>query len=108
MTIFFSVQDDGASIHTAKIIKAYKDQNGMKTMSWPPKSPDLNIIENLWAILKHNIRKEVNNIETIEDLKAVIVKCWDNIPLSYVRSLYTSMPRRCRMVSVLKGHRTKY
>ena len=101
-------QDDGASVHTAKIIKEYKSLNGMKTLPWPAKSPDLNIIENLWFILKHDIQKVVHEIKSVDQLKRAVLASWGRISQQYVRNLYDSIPRRLKRVQVLKGHLTKY
>ena len=101
-------QDDGASIHTAHIIKDYKANNGMGILPWPAKSPDLNIIENLWHILKLNIQKQVHTLKTVEDLKNLVENCWNSITTNYIRNLYNSLPRRMKRVTILKGHRTKY
>ena len=80
-------QDDGASIHTAHLIKDYKFRNGMKVLPWPEKSPDLNIIEDLWHILKLNIHKRVHNINTVDELKSQVQECWDNVTTTYVKKL---------------------
>jgi transposase len=46
---------DNAPVHTARIIKALLEELGINIMVWPPYSPDLNPIENLWAIMKVKI-----------------------------------------------------
>jgi hypothetical protein len=33
-------------------------------MEWPSQSPDLNIIENVWHKIKHELQKNVQNITT--------------------------------------------
>ena len=42
-------QDDNAPIHTAKIVSKSQEENSnvVEHLIWPPRSPDLNIIENL-------------------------------------------------------------
>ena len=56
--------------HTSKKVKNWKDENGVERMESSAQSPDLNPIDNVYALLKI----KVNNREpkTIEDLEAII------------------------------------
>jgi len=40
-------QEDNAPIHTARIVKSWKEENEVDSIPWPAQSPDLNPIENL-------------------------------------------------------------
>lgn len=51
------VMEDGASAHRARYNQAHCDYYQMPLLVWPPSSPDLNPIENIWFLLKNRIEK---------------------------------------------------
>ena len=101
-------QQDNAPVHTARSTQEYLHRNDVTCMSWPAQSPDLNIIENLWLLLKRKLQTRVGRIGSKEDLFREIQDIWQGITLDYIRSLYRSIPRRLLNVIRLKGHLTKY
>ena len=44
-------QQDNASIHVNKTTREWLASKKVKTMNWPACSPDLNPVENVWAII---------------------------------------------------------
>ena len=74
---FWILQHDGATCHTAKAVTTLLDQMEIETLDWPPRSPDLSPIENVWAILKKNVYKR--NPQTIVDLEDYIFEEWDKL-----------------------------
>ncbi|CCE35402.1 uncharacterized protein CPUR_06831 [Claviceps purpurea 20.1] len=48
---------DNAPIHTAKMVKECLEELEVTPLEWPPYSPNLDPIENLWSCLKQQIFK---------------------------------------------------
>jgi hypothetical protein len=52
--------------------------------SWPSISPDLNPIENVWAIMKRSVRKSKSI--SMESLRCAILRAWEKRGLSLFAS----------------------
>ena len=68
--------DDSARPHRTKPIKEWMQSEGIESIEWPGNSPDLNPIENLWAILKSKLRKQA--IPSKRELIEKIIQTWFN------------------------------
>ena len=66
-------------------------------MDWPSCSPDLNPIENLWAIVKGNVEKRMP--QNLGDLEKFLTEEWNSIPKSVLNNLINSMRRRCERIN---------
>ena len=100
-------QQDNAPAHTSIKTKNFFWENGFTLLeNWPAQSPDLNIIENLWSILKKNICKR--HPETLEELWNYAQEEFEKIPVEYIVKLYDSIPRRLQLVVAKRGYPTKY
>ncbi len=102
----FISQQDLAPAHTANGTKSWFNDHGVTVLDWPANSPDLNPIENLWGIVKREIRDTRPN--NADELKATVKETWASIPPQQCHKLITSMPRRIEAVIKAKGAPTKY
>ncbi len=86
----------------------YIPKAGSMTMvlDWPANLPDLNLIENLWSIVKRKMRDTRPN--NADDLKAAIKSTWASITPEQCHRLIVSMPQCIDAVIHAKGGPTKY
>ena len=76
-------------------------------------SPDINPIENLWAILKNRVEKQVNKLLvkkkaiTKDFFREIIQKEWDRVETEIV-NLARSMPRRLEEIVARNGNKINY
>jgi transposase len=104
----FIFQQDNASVHTARIVMEYFDDNNITVLDWPACSPDLNPIEHLWSHLKKELLFYAEPPESMEELWERVQDVWTKIPIVYIQKLYESMPRRMEAVVRSCGGHTKY
>lgn len=104
----FIFQQDNASIHTARIINTYFAQQQLTVLEWPPNSPDLNPIENLWAIIKRRLDEFENRPKTFDELWEQVQQVWEKISKEDIESLYESLPNRIQQVLKRRGGYSKY
>ena len=58
---------DNAIFHKSEDTRKIIKENGHQLLFLPPYSPDLNPIENYWAILKGKLKKIVANFQNLFD-----------------------------------------
>ena len=100
-------QQDGAPAHRAKVTKAWlAQQPGFTVMEWPPNSPDLSWIENLWSVVAKQLHKRTDL--TPQNFAQAVIEEWDRIPSNTYMALYNSIQRRLRSCIENNGGHTKY
>ena len=89
-------QQDNDPKHMSRLAKAFLDENAPVVMDWPSNSPDLNPIENLWAIVKGNVEKRMP--KNINELEQFMVEEWRSISDTVIINLVGSMRHRCELI----------
>lgn len=104
---FFLMQDN-ATPHTAAITTEFLETEGIETLDWPAKSPDLNPLEHLWDSMKRKVNKSIKPDTTLEGLRRILIRKWQGIDQGQIRGLIESMRRRILAVQDSDGGHTKY
>jgi transposase len=110
---------DNASTHTAALVQdwliPWAEEEGVELIDWPPYSPDLNPIENLWKLLKQEICKRYPELADLPKseaslafLRRAAVEVWNDFPNELLQELVDSMTRRMAAVEAANGWYTKY
>jgi hypothetical protein len=103
----FLFQQDNAPAHTAGVTSSFLSENCVVVIQWPPFSPDLNPIENLWGIMKRRVRKE--GVSNKEELLRRTLEIWNGPEVKALcRKLSNSMPDRIRKCLKNKGQYIPY
>ena len=83
-----------------------------KQINFPPRSGDLNPIENVFKNVKQLLHRQAisDNIEheTFNEFRARVVKTLKEYPVNEINKTIASMNKRIQMVIEKKGDRTKY
>lgn len=104
----FVFQQDNARIHVSRETKAWMASMKIEVLDWPACSPDLNPMENVWAILVRRVYENNRQFETIAELKQKILHEWDNLQMGVIENLYSSMNNRIFEVIQRNGGKTHY
>ena len=101
-------QQDNDSKHTSRAAQEWFDENQIKILVWPPRSPDLSLIEHLWQYLK--IRLDTYDTEpkgTLELWERTEIEC-NKILRDVCIGLIENMSKCIAAVLKAKGGYTKY
>ena len=84
------------------------EDNDIRVLEWPSRSPDMNPIEHLWDELDRRVRRRVAPPETLDSLAQALQEEWTAIPVDVIQNLIGSMGRRCQAVIDSRGGHTRY
>jgi transposase len=97
---------DNAPTHKANVSKKWLHNHGVDCLDFPPYSPDLNPIENLWQHVEKRV--EARAPTELDELQNVLAEEWEKTPKSLLIKLAHSMPKRCLDVIAAHGDHIHY
>jgi Transposase/DDE superfamily endonuclease len=112
----FIFMQDNAPCHRATEVLDFLAENNIPVMEWPPQSPDLNPIENLWAEFKAAFHKRFmemfnhpsKSLEARYRYGELLQEVWYSQGQALIDALIESMPKRVQAVIEARGGWTKY
>ena len=88
-------------------VKSFLHDAGVKCLTWPGNSPDLNPIENCWHMMSRKVAE--HKPRSVLELQTTLIRVWfHEISPEYLVKLISSMPSRIEAVIKAKGGATKY
>ena len=110
-TSSWTLQQDNDPAHAkaASVLAKWNEKNSSNIQllpKWPPNSPDLNLIENVWGYVQAKV--DELGCKSFEDFRKAVHGQFAAVPLSMLTNLYKSMPKRMAIVLGKGGGKTKY
>ena len=104
----FCYQQDNAPCHKTATVKQFFSEKGIHILDWPPYSPDLSCIENIWSLLKQKLH--TSQYFTKKELISSAINLWENDEDIRQACLHViqSMPRRIQECITSRGGYTHY
>jgi len=97
----YAYQCDLTPWDTSNMVKEQIRNLKINMLEWPPNSPDINVIEELWSIIDK--RLALKSINTKEELQKCLQEEWDEISITLCQALVDSMPERIEKCLKAKG-----
>jgi hypothetical protein len=99
-----------ATSHTTGTVQPWLEEHEgeLQHLPLPAQSPDLNITEQLWSVLKIRVGNRLPPPASLKQLEDVLQEEWYKIPLKTVQNLYESTARRTAAVFTAHGGPTPY
>ena len=91
-------QQDNARPHVARDLLDWLRDENVALLPWPSLSPDLNLMENVWAMLVRKVYSEGKQYDSVKQLKAAILEAADHVEPLNLQNLVEKMNKRISLL----------
>ena len=74
-------------IYGKKVLDCLKERK-VDILGWPASSPDLNVIENVWSVIRKRLGSQKRDFENFEE---IVYSVWNGLPTQYFEKFYESI-----------------
>ncbi|GBM67891.1 hypothetical protein AVEN_113942-1 [Araneus ventricosus] len=103
-------KQDNATSHASRVATKWVQEHSsdFRHFHWPPKSPEMNIFEDIQDALLHAVEKRSPPPRTPMDLLTALQDSWFEFPSGYFQTPVESMPRRLASLLCARVGPTRY
>ncbi|GBN09683.1 hypothetical protein AVEN_227860-1 [Araneus ventricosus] len=101
------VRQDNTTLHASRVATKWlqKHSSDFRHFQWPPKSSEMNIIEDIRDAFLHAVEKRSPPPRTPMDLLTALQDSWCEFPPGYLQTPVESLPRRFASLLRARGAR---
>ena len=100
----FTLMEDGATSHSAHLTCREREKQGIPKFECVSNSPDFNLVERIWIILKRRIQRcrASERVTTVTEMKRALIEEWEKITVEETNAEIAKFPTiisRCLKVN---------
>jgi DDE superfamily endonuclease/Transposase len=101
-------QQDNAAIHKTAAVLSFLAENNIETLEWPPQSPDLSPIENIWNVMKMKMKALRPRPRTHANMRDACLQIWSELDDDIRRNLLNGFKGRLEKCLAANGQIIKF